>query len=78
MHELVRETLYEDLAPTTRLELHARIGAVLQECYRGDLDPHLSEIARHLAAAVPLGDADAAIDYLVRAADRAADQLAYE
>jgi predicted ATPase len=78
VHELVRETLYEDLAPATRLELHARIGAVLQESYRGDLDPHLSEIARHLAAAVPLGDADAAIDYLVRAGDRAADQLAYE
>jgi AAA ATPase domain len=78
VHELVRETLYEDLAPAARLELHARIGAVLQDAYRGDLDPHLSEIARHLAAAVPLGDADAAIDYLVRAGDRAADQLAYE
>jgi predicted ATPase len=78
VHELVRATLYEDLALATRLELHARIGAVLQVAYRGDLDPHLSEIARHLAAAVPLGDTDAAIDFLVRAGERAADQLAYE
>jgi eukaryotic-like serine/threonine-protein kinase len=78
VHELVRETLYEDLAPAARLELHARIGAVLQEAYRDDLDPHLSEIARHLAAAVPFGDAEAAIDYLERAGDRAADLLAYE
>ena len=78
VHELVRETLYEDLAPATRLDLHARMGAVLQEAYRNDLDPHLSEIARHLAAAAPLGDAEAAIDFLVRAGDRAAEQLAYE
>jgi tetratricopeptide (TPR) repeat protein len=78
VHELVRETLYEDLAPVTRLGLHARIGAVLQEAYRSDLDPHLAEIARHLAAAVPLGDAEPAIDFLVRAGDRAAEQLAYE
>jgi predicted ATPase len=78
VHELVRETLYEDLAPALRLELHARFGAVLQDAYRDDLDPHLSEIARHLAAAVPLGDTEAAIDFLVRAGDRAADQLAYE
>jgi hypothetical protein len=78
VHELLRETLYDDLAPAKRLELHARIGAVLEEAYRNDLDPHLSEIARHLAAAAPLGDVDAAVDYLVRAGDRAADQFAYE
>jgi hypothetical protein len=78
VHELVRETLYDDLAPAERLELHRMIGAVLEEVYSNDLDPHLSEIARHLAAAAPLGDVEAALDYLVRAGDRAADQLAYE
>jgi eukaryotic-like serine/threonine-protein kinase len=78
VHELVRETLYEDLAPAERLELHRTVGAVLEELYRNDLDPHLSEIARHLAEAAPLGDVSAAVDYLVRAGDRAAEQLAYE
>ena len=29
---------------------------VLEELYRNDLDPHLSEIAHHLALAAPLGD----------------------
>jgi eukaryotic-like serine/threonine-protein kinase len=78
VHELVRETLYDDLSPTRRLELHQTIGAVLEELYRNDLDRHLSEIANHLALAAPVGDAAAAIDYLVRAGDRAARILAYE
>jgi hypothetical protein len=78
VHELVRETLYEDLAPTERLQLHRTTGAVLEDLYRNDLEPHLSEIARHLAAAAPIGDVSAAIDYLVRAGHRAAAQLAYE
>ena len=78
VHELVREVLYDDLAPAQRLELHRTIGTVLEELYRNDLAPHLSEIARHLALAAPLGDSSAAIDYLVRAGDRAAQLLAYE
>jgi hypothetical protein len=78
VHELVRETLYDDLAPAKRLELHRSIGTVLEELYRNDLDPHLSEIAHHLALAAPVGDVSTAIDYLVRAGDRAASIVAYE
>jgi tetratricopeptide (TPR) repeat protein len=78
VHELIRETLYEDLALAKRLELHHTIGAVLEELYRHDLDPHLSEIAHHLAQAAPIGDVGTAIDYLVRAGDRAASLLAHE
>ena len=78
VHELVRETLYDDLAAAQRLELHRTIGAVLEQLYRNDLDPHLSEIAHHLALAAPVGDVSAAIGYLVRAGDRAAILVAYE
>jgi hypothetical protein len=78
VHELVRETLYDDLAAAKRLELHRAIGAVLEELYRHDLDPHLSEIAHHLSLAAPVGDVSAAVDYLVRAGDRAASLVAYE
>ena len=78
VHELVRETLYDDLAAAKRLELHGTIGGVLEELYRNDLDPHLSEIANHLALAAPLGDVSRAVDYLVRAGDRAASLVAYE
>jgi predicted ATPase len=78
VHELVRETLYEALPPSRRLELHLRIGRTLEELSRGDFDPPLSEIARHLALAAPLGDVDEAVDYLSRAGDRAAELVAYE
>jgi predicted ATPase/class 3 adenylate cyclase len=78
VHDLVRETLYEDLPPSRRLELHLTIGRVLEELSRGDVDPPLSEIAHHLALAAPLGDIDEAVEYLLRAGDRAGGVLAYE
>jgi AAA ATPase-like protein len=77
-HELVRETLYDDLAPARRLELHDEVGRGLESVYADHLDPHLSEIARHLYLAAPIGDAGHALDLLVRAGDRAAELFAYE
>jgi eukaryotic-like serine/threonine-protein kinase len=78
VHELVREALYEDLPAARRLDLHLRIGAVLEALSGTDSDRHLSEIAHHLALAAPLGDVPKAVDYLVRAGDRASAMLAYE
>ena len=77
-HELVRETLYDDLPPARRLKLHREVGRLLERVYGEDLHPHLSEIARHLYLAAPLGDADQALEYLVRAGDQAAALFAYE
>lgn len=77
-HDLVRETLYEDLSTRRRHELHLQMGSVLEELGRGDLDRRLSEIAHHLALAAPLGDVQKAIDFLERAGDRAEALLAYE
>ena len=78
IHELVRETLYEDLRPGQRLEIHLRIARAIEEQHRGDPDPRLEEIAHHLALAAPLGDTLEAVDYLTRAGDRATALLAYE
>jgi eukaryotic-like serine/threonine-protein kinase len=77
-HELVRETLYDDLPPARRLELHHEVGCLLETVYGDDLDPHLSEIARHLYLAAPLRDAGPPLEYLMRAGDRASALLAYE
>lgn len=77
-HDLVRETLYDDLAPRRRLEFHRAVGRLLQGLYGDDLDPHLSEIAHHLFLAAPLGDAREAVEYLVRAGDRASAVFGYE
>jgi hypothetical protein len=78
VHELVRETLYDELTPADRVGLHRTIGGVLEELYRHDPEPHLSEIAHHLALAAPVGDVPEAVSYLVRAGDRAGSLLAYE
>ena len=77
-HELVRETLYDDLPPERRLELHRDVGHMLESAYADDLDPHLSEIARHLYLAASLGDTGQALEYLERAGDLATALLAYE
>lgn len=77
-HELVRETLYDDLPPTRRLALHNEVGRLLENVYGDDLAPHLSEISRHLYLAAPLGDVGRALEYLVRAGDHASGLFAYE
>jgi tetratricopeptide (TPR) repeat protein len=77
-HDLVRETLYEDLPAGRRIELHRNVGEVLEELFRDDREPHLAELAHHFVQAAPLGDADRAVEYSVRAGDRAASLFAYE
>ncbi|HEY6778903.1 MAG TPA: AAA family ATPase [Thermoleophilaceae bacterium] len=77
-HDLVRATLYGDLPPRRRLEFHQSVGRLLESAHGDDLDPHLSEIANHLFLAAPLGDAGRAVEYLVRAGDRASAVLGYE
>ena len=78
VHELVRKTLYEDLSPTRRMELHKTVAQALEDLFREDLEPYLAEIAHHLVQAAPLGLSERAVEYSVRAGDRAGSVLAYE
>jgi class 3 adenylate cyclase/tetratricopeptide (TPR) repeat protein len=77
-HDLVRETLYEDIGAAERMELHRTVGRVLEELFRDDVEPHLAEIAHHLALAAPLGEAERAVEFSIRAADRSREVFAYE
>jgi tetratricopeptide (TPR) repeat protein len=77
-HDLVRETLYDDLAYDERLEHHRLIADTLERLHAGDLDAHAAEVAWHLFEAIPLGTADRAVEFSTRAGDRAAQQLAHE
>jgi tetratricopeptide (TPR) repeat protein len=76
-HVLVRDTLYDELPASRRVQLHRKIGAALEERYR-DLEPHLAELAYHFARAAPAGEVDRAVAYARRAGDRAIRLLAYE
>ncbi len=77
-HSLVRETLYGELAPARRIFLHRRAGDALVESYGAHVEPHLAELAHHYVQAAPGGAAAAAVEWSLRAGQRATVQLAYE
>jgi len=77
-HALIRETLYDDLPPLRRVQLHHQIGAALELTYAADLEPHLPTLAHHFMCAAVGGDATTAVDYAARAGKRALSLLAYE
>ncbi|HVF79906.1 MAG TPA: AAA family ATPase [Solirubrobacteraceae bacterium] len=77
-HGLIRETLYDDLGPQRRGRLHREVGLVLEELYAADPEPRVAELAHHFHAAATAGELDKAIDYSVRAGQRAMKLVAYE
>jgi class 3 adenylate cyclase/tetratricopeptide (TPR) repeat protein/putative sterol carrier protein len=77
-HTLVRSTLYEELRVARRVRLHARVAEAIETVFRHRLDDRLPDLAVHYAAAAPAGFADKAIEYAMRAADRAARVGAYD
>jgi predicted ATPase len=75
-HDLFRETLYDDLPPDERRSLHGAVGAGLERLYAADIELHLAELAHHFFHAAPGNEQ--AIRYPIRAAERAAHQLAFQ
>jgi tetratricopeptide (TPR) repeat protein len=75
---LIRETLYGELRTLERVRRHQRVAEVLEVLYARNPGPHLAELAHHFLETLPSGDIDKAVDYAVRAGDRAQEQLAYE
>jgi tetratricopeptide (TPR) repeat protein len=77
-HALIRETLYEELAPATRGQLHRRIGRALEALSAGSLDRPYAQLAHHFFRAATLGDAATALEYAERAGHQAGAQFGYE
>ena len=77
-HALIRQTLYEELSAPRRVLLHRRVGDRLGQLYAHNPGPHLAELAHHFFQAAPGGDVDKAVDYAVRAAERARTIGAWE
>jgi tetratricopeptide (TPR) repeat protein len=77
-HPLIREALYQHPPAAERIRLHRRIGETMEHLYRTDLGPHVGALAHHFFNAVEGGDAEKAIDYLVRAGAAAFAVFAYE
>ena len=75
-HAIIRQTLNTALATAPRAQLHARVGAALEEA--GGSGPTAAELALHFTRAVPLVGADKAITYATRAGHNALADLAFE
>jgi tetratricopeptide (TPR) repeat protein len=77
-HALIRETLYEELSATRRVRLHRKVAEALEALHADDLGPHFAGLAYHFMQGAPAGTVEQAIDYSLRAGQRAIEQLAYE
>ncbi len=77
-HVLIRDTLYDELTPGRRVQLHRRVGDALEDLYADNLEPHLAELAYHFYESARPEVAQKALAYARRAAQRALGLLAYE
>jgi hypothetical protein len=87
-HDLIRETLYDELSPGRRVDLHRRIADTLRALYGPAPEAYLAELAHHYVEASRGGDteadagegstADQAVQYARDAGDLALRSLAYE
>jgi class 3 adenylate cyclase/tetratricopeptide (TPR) repeat protein len=81
VHALIRHTLYDELGPARRVELHRRVAETLESLGGGD--SYLSDLAHHWVAAtaatgVRADDVAKTAHYAEQAGRRAMASLAYE
>ena len=78
-HDLVRETLYDELPPARRRSLHRRVAEHLEQVHGTASESHLAELAHHFFEAERDASTDRrAVDYATRAAATAERSLAFE
>lgn len=78
-HALVRHTLYDGVSTARRPVLHRRVAEAIEAVHAGRLDDYLPALALHYSrACAPTPDTGAALHYVIRAGDRALDQLAHD
>lgn len=76
-HAIIRDALYDEVAPARRAKLHWRVAETLA-AQSGDAAEPLAELAHHYLRGAAVGDPEKAIDYARRAGERAESLLAYE
>jgi predicted ATPase/tRNA A-37 threonylcarbamoyl transferase component Bud32 len=66
---IVRDVVYEEVNPFKRKKLHRDVGCALEKVYEKKIDEHFGELALHFLES---GDEAKALDYFLKAGDRAA------
>jgi DNA-binding SARP family transcriptional activator len=77
-HALIRDTLYDEVPPGRRVQLHRRVGDALEKLYADNIEPHLAELAHHFYESARPAAAEKALAYARRAGERSLGRLAYE
>ena len=77
-HELIRQTLIENLSLPRRQRLHLRIAGALEELHGGAPDKVASTLAHHFYQAGAAADDYTTLRYLMLAADHAQQSAAFE
>ena len=77
-HQIIRDTLYEDILHVRRIRLHLRTAQAIEALSGARPGEHLADLAHHYAVAAPAGHAAEAVDAARRAAEQAQDAAAHE
>jgi DNA-binding winged helix-turn-helix (wHTH) protein len=77
-HALLRESLYWDLPPQRRRQLHRAAGDALEALHSGDSDEQLAALSHHFFQCAGPGELERPIRYGTQAAARACAGLAFE
>ncbi|MCI0799262.1 MAG: AAA family ATPase, partial [Chloroflexi bacterium] len=77
-HDLIRETLMEELSTIRRVQLHARIAQALEALYEDDAEAHAAELAHHFAEAHTVLGAEKLVLYSLMAGEQALAGHAHE
>jgi predicted ATPase/KaiC/GvpD/RAD55 family RecA-like ATPase len=65
---IMRDVVNEEVGPFRRKKLHGVVGEALEKGYAAKVDEHLGELALHFLES---GDKEKALDYFLKAADKA-------
>jgi tetratricopeptide (TPR) repeat protein/KaiC/GvpD/RAD55 family RecA-like ATPase len=65
---LIRDLLFDEVSPLRRKGLHKVVGYALEKVYAKNIDEHFGELASHFLES---GDKDKALDYFLRAGEKA-------
>jgi DNA-binding CsgD family transcriptional regulator len=77
-HALVRDAVEAGLPTAERVRLHRAAAETIESVHAGRIEPHLSDLARHWAAAAVDADLTRVAHWINLAADSAMAALAYE
>ena len=76
-HALIQHAVYDDIRPVRRMELHRRIGEILERTSAPD-ESRIAFLAHHFREASPLVGDEKAVQYAISAGEHAIAQFAWD